>query len=159
MYLFVYGTLRKGFFNNKYLKEAEFIGEVKTYYKYTMMIENTLPFLLDVPLNHITGDLYKITPEILKKVDFLEGHPLLYTRKNIFVTNENFKEIIPFGRVKIAWAYFYNTTISETGDFKDHKEKGVNYVKGNNRNSTVWNRRKSRSHRYDDNRKYQHYNR
>ncbi|ENN95562.1 AIG2 family protein [Methanocaldococcus villosus KIN24-T80] len=35
-YIFVYGTLRRGFWNNKLLKNSKFIGKGRTKEKYAM---------------------------------------------------------------------------------------------------------------------------
>ena len=43
----------------------------------------------------VTGEVYRITPEIMARLDRLEGHPNFYKR-----------EIIDIGEGQHAWAYY-----------------------------------------------------
>jgi len=90
LYLFVYGSLKKHFYNGDYLIGSSFIGESETINKYNMVKTSTepFPFLRENKkegLNTIRGELYLISLDILKKIDKLEGYPTLYNRKIIEV--------------------------------------------------------------------------
>ena len=101
--IFVYGTLKRGSFNNYLLEDSEFIGDVTTKYPY-LLIHDSLPFLIKdshhVHSKIIKGELYEVTDDIFKKLDELEGHPTFYKRQCIWVINKN--------RMIYAWCYFAN---------------------------------------------------
>jgi gamma-glutamylaminecyclotransferase len=94
MYVFVYGSLKKGFYNESLLQKASYIGESITCEKYSLYKTNLdpYPFLLEENNNettNITGEIYKIDENILKILDRLEGYPNFYDRKIIEVISEN----------------------------------------------------------------------
>jgi gamma-glutamylaminecyclotransferase len=103
-YIFVYGTLKKGFGNHPILQEikAEFITEVETAERYPLVV-NGLPYLLNMPGNgkRVKGELYNRTnPEhAMTRLDSLEGHPHFYRRQVIDVKDQA-------GNTVQAWAYF-----------------------------------------------------
>lgn len=86
LYLFVYGTLMKGFGNHHLLETSEFIGLARTCEKYAMFAAG-FPFVN--PTLHrtvISGEVYLIeTEEALLRLDRLEGHPDYYVRTEIDV--------------------------------------------------------------------------
>lgn len=88
--VFVYGTLKKGFVNHSFLSKAEYIGPVVTKEKYPMYIDTfgTYPYLLDKNDGYnIKGELYIVDEHVLKSLDWLEGCPDYYKRKEITVLN------------------------------------------------------------------------
>ena len=98
--LFTYGTLKKGYFNNRLLSGAEFLGTGKTVEKYAMY-ESGIPFVIKGEVvSHIYGELYRIDTQTLKIIDRLEGHPDWYRREEVGVVTEE-------GEVVSAWLYFY----------------------------------------------------
>ena len=88
MYIFVYGTLKKGFHNHYLLEDAEFICKATTKKKYPMVnTEEDFPYLLNkqgIGCN-IQGEVYRIDDDILAMLDILEGYPEHYTREMIQV--------------------------------------------------------------------------
>jgi Leucine-rich repeat (LRR) protein/gamma-glutamylcyclotransferase (GGCT)/AIG2-like uncharacterized protein YtfP len=85
--VFVYGTLKKGFYY-QILKDAQFLGKATTEESYPMISENgTFPYLIDKEGcgKKIAGELYRIDKDILKELDFVEGYPKYYYRKDIKV--------------------------------------------------------------------------
>lgn len=86
MYVFVYGTLKKGFGNHRYLEDSEFIGEAKAE-NISLHARGNSPF----PFAKVTkgqtayGEVYKINTTTLKHLDRLEGTPCLYTRETTTV--------------------------------------------------------------------------
>jgi len=88
MLVFVYGTLKRGFYNQSYLEDSHFIGEAITKDKYPMVkMEEYFPYLINDKNtgNYIKGEVFEITNTTLKKLDILEGYPALYTRETIEV--------------------------------------------------------------------------
>lgn len=87
-YLFVYGSLKKGFDNHIILKEANYISNAKTINKFAMYKEENknYPYIVkNESIGHIIeGELYKITSEnIWAKIDEFEGAPNYFKRINI----------------------------------------------------------------------------
>jgi len=114
VYLFVYGSLKKGFENEHVLDKAKYISKAITVRKFAMYASKRgdYPYLLkDKPLNNIEGELYKIArKDLLKKIDIFEGSPDYYTRESIEVKSRS------FDTNKRVFTYFYTNK-------KDHKKK------------------------------------
>jgi Leucine-rich repeat (LRR) protein/gamma-glutamylcyclotransferase (GGCT)/AIG2-like uncharacterized protein YtfP len=87
--IFVYGTLKKGFwYNEQLLKDAKFIGKATTEEKYPMISENgQYPYLIDKEGygKKIEGEIYRINSDILNDIDLVEGYPKHYSRREIKV--------------------------------------------------------------------------
>jgi len=86
MKIMVYGTLKRGYWNNRLLDGAEFVGEALTVKNY-IMTGNGIPFIHPnkggLP---VKGEVYEINPDKhLSSLDRLEGHPHTYTRTTIDV--------------------------------------------------------------------------
>ena len=87
-YIFVYGTLRKGLYNNWLLNESSFIGQYKTTNLFYMATQKTkaFPFISPEPILNdtipckIVGEIYDISLSVLEHLDNLEGHPHTYVR-------------------------------------------------------------------------------
>lgn len=81
--LFVYGTLKRGFYNHRvYLQHAEqskaakYLGTATTCNRYSMKIvgERCVPALFEEPAETaIQGEVYAITDSVLEAMDILEG--------------------------------------------------------------------------------------
>lgn len=114
VYLFVYGSLKRGFENEHMLDRAKYISKATTVRKFAMYTSKggEYPYLLkDKPLNNIEGELYKIArKDLLKKIDIFEGSPDYYTRESIEIKSRS------FDTNKRAFTYFYVNK-------KDHKKK------------------------------------
>jgi len=114
VYLFVYGSLKRGFENEHLLDKAKYISKASTVRKFAMYTAKggEYPYLLkDKPLNNIEGELYKIArKDLLKKIDIFEGSPDYYTRESIEIKSRS------FDTNKRAFTYFYMNK-------KDHKKK------------------------------------
>lgn len=81
MYLFVYGTLKRGQRNHPLLKGAEFLDTGITAGRIYSV--GSFP-ALTLPKSHreyVQGEIYRITPEMLPRLDRLEGVPHMYTRE------------------------------------------------------------------------------
>ncbi len=88
-FLFVYGSLKKGFDNHKLLdKYAKRIGKASTVGKFAMYEDSfgNYPYLVKEPITKVLGELYEIKrKELLDKIDEFEGAPEYYKRKKIKV--------------------------------------------------------------------------
>lgn len=88
-FLFVYGSLKKGFDNHKLLeKSAKRLGKASTVGKFAMYEDSfgNYPFLVKKPISKVKGELYEVKrKELLDKIDEFEGAPELYQRKKIKV--------------------------------------------------------------------------
>jgi len=88
-FLFVYGSLKKGFDNDKLLeKSTRRLGKALTVGKFGMFEDSfgNYPYLIKKPINRIIGELYEIQrKELLDQIDEFEGAPDYYQRKKIKV--------------------------------------------------------------------------
>jgi len=88
-FLFVYGSLKKGFDNHKLLqKYAKRVGKASTVGKFAMYEDSfgNYPYLVKEPITKVIGELYEIKrKELLDKIDEFEGAPEYYQRKRIKV--------------------------------------------------------------------------
>jgi len=133
-YLFVYGSMKKGFENHeRLLKEAEYICDVKTVEKYPMFpIQHYMfPCMLESHDNiigkEISGELYLVsTKYIIDTIDVAEGTPTYYVRKKINVESKQ-------GEIYLANAYFYKEDDYDNGVLlsewsKKNEKDGLNCV-------------------------------
>lgn len=92
MYLYVYGTLKKGKNNHGYLSGATFMGNFTTSGDFSLIVSG-LPFLVKRPSRSgVRGEVYKIDSDTLRRIDRLEGTPDFYLREVITVNSEDTKE-------------------------------------------------------------------
>ena len=104
MFVFVYGTLKRGYSNHDLLEiiEAEFIGKAKTA-KPTFDLINLRAFPGLVWGDYfVSGELYDVSDKNIGVIDRLEGHPDFYCRDVIPVSVDDLIVEIE------AWAYFIN---------------------------------------------------
>ena len=85
--VFVYGTLKKGFGNHSLLKNAYFIGNATTIFKWVMVGKGkAFPYLIeedDKKGKYISGEVYLVTNRELLTLDTLEGVPYHYIKQEI----------------------------------------------------------------------------
>ena len=108
MYVFVYGTLKRGFSNHYFLEDAKFIAQATTKDKFPMVnIIKAYPYIINDAGNghNIEGELYKIDASILAKLDMLEGYPEHYDRQKVTILAENkeYRGILYFIKKKINY--------------------------------------------------------
>ena len=90
--VFVYGTLKRGLYNSKFLSTggAALIGTAQTKTKLPLVTdEYYVPYLLQMPGmgKSIQGELYAVNDEVLGKLDELEGVPTYYVREKLPIKN------------------------------------------------------------------------
>lgn len=98
-YLFVYGTLKRGYGNHRYLEGASFIGEGETVEEYEMYDCGVPIVCKGRRVSKVKGELYEVDEGVLRRVDELEGHPYCYCRKRVRVEVG--------GKEYDAWMYFW----------------------------------------------------
>lgn len=87
-YVFVYGTLKKGYGNNRLLQNAKFIDGGVTLTPYDLRDLGAYPVVVDRKRARIAGEVYDVTREELQRLDGLEGYPNMYGRKKVLVKLE-----------------------------------------------------------------------
>ncbi len=96
--VFVYGTLKRGFFNSHLLsRSSNFLGEGFSREKFLLFIGGryAIPYILpreqsrfnvkEYPGYRIQGEVWSVSKETLKDLDDLEGVPAHYTRESVQV--------------------------------------------------------------------------
>ena len=99
--VFVYGTLRRGFGNSRYLldKKTRDLGTHRTVPGFSLYLVTggIIPGMIeDSSTNQVTGELYEVSGKVLKRLDSLEGVPHLYHRNRISLV----------GNIR-CWAYIW----------------------------------------------------
>jgi gamma-glutamylcyclotransferase (GGCT)/AIG2-like uncharacterized protein YtfP len=99
--VFVYGTLKRGFyFHEQYLggDKANSCGPARTTKDYSLYTDGMPHMIKETSETGVKGELYEVDNKILKTLDDLEGHPIVYYRDIIEVIDEK-------GNQTLAWAY------------------------------------------------------
>ena len=104
--VFVYGTLKRGFSNNRLLSGSKFLGEARTEGKFALY-ESGIPFVIEIErVSQISGEVYEVDERTLALLDRLEGHPDWYCRKIVEVTI-NADACDEADKTIQAWIYFF----------------------------------------------------
>jgi len=102
MKIFAYGSLKRGKKLHYFLKKAKFLGEAISCDKYPMILSKSkwYPYLINKKRfgYRIKGEVYEVSPSLLKKLDRLEEIPFYYYRKKIPICL-NQKRVL-------VWVYF-----------------------------------------------------
>ena len=98
--VFVYGTLRRGFCNHRYLRGAVLLGAGRTAKPYGLYLEAGIPYLLEAEARYpVVGELYQVGAAVLAGLDRLEEHPHVYERRLAEIVMDD-------GQTRPAWIYF-----------------------------------------------------
>ena len=100
-YIFTYGTLKRGYGNNRCLSNSEFVGEAISAGATYRLFSSGIPYLTECGSSgaKIKGEIFEPTAEDFARCDRLEGHPYAYCReKRLFLVGDRAIE---------AWVYFY----------------------------------------------------
>ena len=115
-HVFVYGTLRRGCANHRFLAGARFVGPGRTVDAHGLYLEAGIPYLAAGEGRYpVIGEVYAVDAAILADLDTLEEHPRVYTRRPAPI-------VLGDGRRLIAWVYFANEPQGAplaSGDFAD----------------------------------------
>lgn len=87
MFVFVYGTLKKGYSNSRYLKGCRFISNAQTFDTWIMR-DSGFPVLTNKNSSEarpVLGEVYEINQSTLHQLDTLEGFRPLEPEKSLFV--------------------------------------------------------------------------
>jgi gamma-glutamylcyclotransferase (GGCT)/AIG2-like uncharacterized protein YtfP len=110
--LFVYGTLKRGKHNNEILRQAKFLTQAFIRDGYNMYVKY-LPYLIKEKGGMgVTGELFEIDEATLRMCDYLEGHPILYKRETVWVTNAETGEDVE------ALVYLYNSELPRGAELR-----------------------------------------
>ena len=88
--VFVYGTLKRGYGNNRLLSSSKFISEAVTKDNYVLRNCGFPYLILDKgeEARPVLGEIYEVDKETLQSLDWLEGVPNHYQRINIQVEGD-----------------------------------------------------------------------
>jgi gamma-glutamylcyclotransferase (GGCT)/AIG2-like uncharacterized protein YtfP len=87
--VFVYGTLRRGEYNHRYLSRVRRLGVYRTSPVYTLLDLGDYPAVIPGGHTAILGEVYAINNALLSRLDGLEGYPHEYTRERISTVLRN----------------------------------------------------------------------
>lgn len=93
--IFVYGTLMRGESNHHHLAGCEFLGE-DILEQAELWSAGPYPALREGE-GAVIGERFRVTPEVLFQLDWLEDHPRLYLRREVTLKSG-----------ATAWVYFGN---------------------------------------------------
>lgn len=94
--VFVYGTLKKGFWNNGLLRNSTLVGSGVTVSDSFTMYDGGFPYVVPDGLNRVSGEVYVVEDDVLANLDRLEGVPHHYIRKEVDVLlSEEEEDVIP----------------------------------------------------------------
>ena len=95
--VFVYGTLKAGKPNHHLLAGARLWMIGKTAKRFRMYCNGYFPMItLDREGYPIRGEVYQVTPQILERLDRLEGVPHHYYRDSVTVVNANWNRCVAY---------------------------------------------------------------
>lgn len=80
IYVFVYGSLKRGNYNHSHLIKAQFIAPHTTAAEYTLFDMGMYPAVIPFGDTAIQGEIYKVNEFELASLDALEGYPDYYDR-------------------------------------------------------------------------------
>lgn len=111
-FVFVYGSLKRGFHNNYILRHSEFLGKFVTKNRdWNMVSFNAFPGVTNsknLSGSRIAGELYLVDNIELKRLDALESNGTFYTRSEIEL--EGFEQPV--------WMYIVNNEYSDIDNIR-----------------------------------------
>lgn len=97
-YVFVYGSLKRGFDNHRIIAPAHFVGTGRTPPRFDMLDLGGFPAAI-TGKHSMTGEVYEVDRDIMEMLDHLESNGSLYLRRKV--------PILVQGRQIPAWVYLY----------------------------------------------------
>jgi len=96
--VFVYGTLKRGFPNHHLICEGKFLGIDFIYGK--LLDLGSFPAVVEGK-RAIEGEIFEVDENLIKRLDYLEGHPSFYQRKQTQTINSG-EQVFYYEFQKIA---------------------------------------------------------
>jgi gamma-glutamylaminecyclotransferase len=122
MKIFVYGSLKKNFGNNRFLINSNFISNAYIEGKYKMINLGSFPGVLKSNnIKKIFGEVYEVNNNVLSNIDALEGNPTFYKRIDENAVLEN-NEIVKV-QFYLLNDYYKNFCLKEIEDGIWNEEK------------------------------------
>lgn len=85
--LFVYGSLKRGFAHHALLVAAEREGPAETAPGYRLVLQGSYPALVPSRAGSVRGEVYRVSDELLARLDVFEGCPELYQRHELVLAD------------------------------------------------------------------------
>lgn len=114
--IFVYGSLKKGFGNNRFLATSEYVGETQTPPNYNMVSFGVFPGVCSDGTFAISGEIYYVDNPTLIAIDRLEANGFFYTRELVEMEDGHEAWIYLFTKEKIAPSDVIGPGITRTGN-------------------------------------------
>ncbi|MEC0244347.1 gamma-glutamylcyclotransferase family protein [Paenibacillus chitinolyticus] len=125
--LFVYGTLREGENNHKYMKEATLLSRKASIAGSLVDTGNGYPGLL-LENQLVAGEWYEVSEETLKRIDELEEYFGPGDTRNLFDRIEC--QVNESGGTHLGWTYVYNRDDYLETRFSDWKQYRLQHASG-----------------------------
>ena len=116
--VFVYGTLLKGEGNHDVLGGSVLVGGGRTLPCFALHDLGAFPGLVADGKHAVDGEVYAVGPDVLARLDKLEGHPKFYRRTPIVLEGGSVVEtyLLPSNRVA-------GSSIIKTGSWRKHRKE------------------------------------
>jgi gamma-glutamylaminecyclotransferase len=85
--VFVYGSLRSGESNHRYLATARPLGPATTARGYALYDYGQYAAIVREGEGAVSGELYEVDAPTLAELDRLEGHPSFYRRQSVTLSD------------------------------------------------------------------------
>lgn len=106
-YVFVYGSLKRGFGNNAFLRDARFVCETRTKdHGFAMISLESFPAVFTDGRYAIEGEVYAVDAYTLLRLDSLESNGELYERIEV-----------PLESGHVAWMYCFHSSYCISSDY------------------------------------------
>ena len=98
--VFVYGSLKQGYWNNSLLRSSELLFRANTVDKVYKMVDlGSFPAVVKEGDFKISGEVYNVDDTTLQRLDALEGNGSFYMREEVLV------EPLSANPKTLAWIY------------------------------------------------------
>lgn len=96
--VFVYGSLKRGKHNHGLLAQSRHLGRAYIDGKYRLISLGAFPGVVEDDRLEtdgiVGGEIYQVSDDVLRSLDYLEGHPRFYERRKVTTSHG------------AAWCYF-----------------------------------------------------
>lgn len=112
----MYGSLQRGFRHHDQMDGARFVSAARLSSHHLVLYEDAYPALVASPqgaVDEVVGELYRVDPHQLAKLDRFEDCPELYQRRRVCLADG-----------EVAWAYIIDARVGcryarIDGDYRD----------------------------------------